>query len=358
MIHAERIVLALLENEEQTEFPFGMPSSEDIEALIQGTLIRLRADQEKEFGKPVEDYSVSDHGVQNCQYWQGAGTSFTSWDDAFTGTGSNAYEAMEEALSEAAGVGWDIRDIKNEFNPDDGDVVERVVREANPGMDEDDFTTEDMYYYVVLYVEGVPPIEEPGAAPVAEAEQQQFPLEDPVHHDPETADMLNSMTDYVSRRELKPGDEAIAGTGIVSDIIDACLDLLRHIHPSGYDNFVAKYSEELEMVKNASQLEDDTVLHEFQEKVFGELSAYCPPYTYFGFNEADGSVGCWPNMDRIREETTEGVLNFYSHGSPEYADFIQDGADPEASEYTWIWDDNHYNGSLYRSEGAEFLWHY
>jgi hypothetical protein len=356
MTHAERIVSYLLEDEEQTEFPFGLPSTSDIKDLLRGSMIRLRAEQEKEHGKAVEEYSVSNHGVMQSSYWQGAGTTFTQWDEAFTGIGSNPHEALEDAINSAAQDGWDVRTIENEFNPDAGDVAGREAAEANPDMDPDE-ASEDNYNYVVLYVKGVPPIGEEPETTVEEAEQQEFPLKDPLRHSPETAELLKDMTNYIARRELKPGDKAISGTSIASDIIEACLEMLQQIHPSGYDQFVANNSEELEMVKNASQLEDDTPLREFQERVFDTLSEYCPPITFFGYNEADGSVGCWPDRDRITEYVDEGTMTQMHHGTPEYSDFIQ-GIEVPGTEYTLVLDRDGYSGSMYHSEGAKLLWHY
>ena len=87
------------------------------------------------------------------------------------------------------------------------------------------------------------------------------------------------------------------------------------------------------------------------------LSKYCPPYTYFGFNEGDSSVGCWPNREKIKEDIDEGVLTDIPVNGSAYSKLIRGEFNP-GTEYTWVWDADDYCGSLYRSQGGELLWHY
>lgn len=65
--------------------------------------------------KQVADFSANvtfDHG----QYWQGAGTSFTEWDECHTGIGSSTTEAYEDALNLLAENDWDVSNISIDFN--------------------------------------------------------------------------------------------------------------------------------------------------------------------------------------------------------------------------------------------------
>lgn len=52
--------------------------------------------------KKIAEWEVLDHGLCHSQYFQGCGTSFTPWDDCFTGIGSSGQEALEDALEQAA----------------------------------------------------------------------------------------------------------------------------------------------------------------------------------------------------------------------------------------------------------------
>ena len=97
--------------------------------------------------KQVEEYELSDLGVENGQYFQDVGTTHNTgsekpakWEDSFVGIGSSPYEATEDALDSAAQSGWNVENIENKLSkknsvPEDSDVP--------------------MYYYnhyVVLYV--------------------------------------------------------------------------------------------------------------------------------------------------------------------------------------------------------------
>lgn len=43
-------------------------------------------------------YEIINHGAENCQYFQGCGTSFTQFEHCVTGCGDNAKEAYEDAV--------------------------------------------------------------------------------------------------------------------------------------------------------------------------------------------------------------------------------------------------------------------
>ena len=160
MTSAERIVSAILDgSSEQPELPFGEDdSSNDISPgeVALPSLHRMSAERAE--GRIVYEYTAHDHGVMDCQYWQGVSTVHTRWDDVAVGSGENPHSAMEEALGYLADNGWDIRPITNDFDADAGDIVAEVVADANPDMVDDDgeIDTGDCYNYVVVYVRGVP----------------------------------------------------------------------------------------------------------------------------------------------------------------------------------------------------------
>jgi len=56
----------------------------------------------------ITDWEVEDHGVDNAQYFQGAGVAYTDWDTVATGSGNNAAEAFDDALEQLSQEGYDI----------------------------------------------------------------------------------------------------------------------------------------------------------------------------------------------------------------------------------------------------------
>lgn len=81
-------------------------------------------------------YEVIDHGIDNCQYFQGCGTAFTDFDICFTGAGSNAREAYHDALDQAAMSGYNVDSVRGVSQ-----LSRRVVRQSDH---------EDIYYYVSI----------------------------------------------------------------------------------------------------------------------------------------------------------------------------------------------------------------
>lgn len=84
--------------------------------------------------KRILDYSITDHGVEHHQYFQGDGISFTEYTDCATGCGNSAYDALDDAFEQLASNGWDTETIPNEMS----DEVTTV---------EDDY-----YHYVTVKV--------------------------------------------------------------------------------------------------------------------------------------------------------------------------------------------------------------
>ena len=50
----------------------------------------------------VTDFELIDHGIHGSQYFQGCGTSFTSYEHVSTGCGDNPHEAVEDAIEQIA----------------------------------------------------------------------------------------------------------------------------------------------------------------------------------------------------------------------------------------------------------------
>jgi hypothetical protein len=161
MTHAQGIVSKLLGEADQLDLPLppdalgpdiSLPNPSD----IVNPVLKAWSDSRKH-GKPVAEYEVIDHGIMAPDFFQGCGVSHTNFDVCFTGNGNTAYDALDDATEGAAQDGWDIRRIKNEFDPNSPDDVDAAVREANPDMDEDDIEASDIYYYVSLRIRGFDP---------------------------------------------------------------------------------------------------------------------------------------------------------------------------------------------------------
>ena len=52
--------------------------------------------------KPISEYSITDHGVEHSQYFQGAGVAFTKWEACYTGIGCSLAEALGDAVEQLA----------------------------------------------------------------------------------------------------------------------------------------------------------------------------------------------------------------------------------------------------------------
>jgi hypothetical protein len=97
----------------------------------------------------ITDFSVSDHGIENAQYFQGDGVAFTKYEYCQTGSGNNLAEAIEDALEmmaqtdECSGVDFDLfktRVLNEEFSQ------AREWPESDSVPDDADET----YYYVTI----------------------------------------------------------------------------------------------------------------------------------------------------------------------------------------------------------------
>src|ERR1035437_2091889 len=105
--------------------------------------------------KKIAKYRWEDVGIEHSQYFTGAGTAVTKWDDAFVGEGDDADEAMEDALAEAAQSDYDVSNVvkdrqMSESSPSVAEFV-RANRDENDWNAHDDEPSE-LYYYAVLYV--------------------------------------------------------------------------------------------------------------------------------------------------------------------------------------------------------------
>jgi hypothetical protein len=67
--------------------------------------------------KTVEKYEIIDHGVENSDYFQGCGVSFTEFDSVYTGIGDTPAEALDDALDQAS-YEYNTESIANNLSDD------------------------------------------------------------------------------------------------------------------------------------------------------------------------------------------------------------------------------------------------
>ena len=120
---------------------------------------------------------------------------------------------------------------------------------------------------------------------------------------------------------LGVGEEVICCTGNVRDIMDACLYRLEQLDPAQYaaeleDSDVGAYREQGEAV----QLPEFDPEYYTYEHLFNVMQKYCPPFSYFGSHQADGSIGCWPPDTMAIEELVDtDKLTYFGEDRPEQA---------------------------------------
>ena len=94
-------------------------------------------------------FEIVDHGIQNAQYFQGCGTSFTDYTDVATGIGDTFSEALDDALENLAQTGWNVDIVVPDEGTDDGTSVqtkrdqEKEEERAALFDDDDQDDTED-----------------------------------------------------------------------------------------------------------------------------------------------------------------------------------------------------------------------
>jgi hypothetical protein len=91
--------------------------------------------------RQIQEFEILDHGVEHSQYFQGCGVSFTPYTDVYTGIGSSAHEALEDALEQAACSDWETEGVENTLS-----------KESSFGDRRESPQEEDSWHYVSLRV--------------------------------------------------------------------------------------------------------------------------------------------------------------------------------------------------------------
>jgi hypothetical protein len=92
--------------------------------------------------RKIADYELCDLGIENSQYFQGFGTSFTGYSECAYGIGDNPAEALDDCLEQIAQMGFDAEALSARIEADWGPApfVPSVsdMREQERGECEDD----------------------------------------------------------------------------------------------------------------------------------------------------------------------------------------------------------------------------
>lgn len=92
----------------------------------------------------IKSFNVVDHGVENAQYFQGCGVSFTQYTHCVTGAGANYSEAFDDAFEQVAQCGF----VFAEGSEADAEYQKELenAQKSTEGVPCD--MAEEMYYYV------------------------------------------------------------------------------------------------------------------------------------------------------------------------------------------------------------------
>lgn len=95
--------------------------------------------------KQITQFEIISHGIENSQYFQGCGVSFTKYTDVATGIGQSEKEALNDALESLAQNDWDVSTVED--SEDYINANDEVPKEL-----EDQPEDSDCYFYVSVRV--------------------------------------------------------------------------------------------------------------------------------------------------------------------------------------------------------------
>lgn len=104
-------------------------------------------------GATISEFSITDHGIEHAQYFQGAGVAFTQYEYCATGCGDDFAEAIEDALESMAqgeecdGIDFDLLETRIKAQEFDG---ARDWPKSESASDRDSSEDSELYYYVTI----------------------------------------------------------------------------------------------------------------------------------------------------------------------------------------------------------------
>ena len=131
---------------------------------------------------------------------------------------------------------------------------------------------------------------------------------------------------YGLKPHFEVGEEVISATGDTRDIIEACLQALKRMDKARFSAEISDH--DVFQYTSLGEIENDfDPEYYLYEHLYNVLQKYCPPMTYFGSYEADGSVGCWPiDGDAISQMVDTDELFYIDESvNPEQADTVRRG---------------------------------
>lgn len=102
--------------------------------------------------------------------------------------------------------------------------------------------------------------------------------------------------------EMRVGEEVCPATSNTGYIMQLTLDKLKELNPRDWE---AEMTDDVQDYLNGNLPPDFDPEYYLYERLFPHMGLYCPPFTYFGSYEADGSIGCWPYGDDGMEEMVD-----------------------------------------------------
>lgn len=96
----------------------------------------------------IVEYEVRDYGYDHAQYFPGAGTAFTRWTDVYLGAGDSPAEALEDALTQAASIGWNVEEINDTLSDESKIPACEECEEGDEYCDHDN----ELYHYVAVFI--------------------------------------------------------------------------------------------------------------------------------------------------------------------------------------------------------------
>lgn len=125
-------------------------------------------------------------------------------------------------------------------------------------------------------------------------------------------------------KRFEVGAEFGHATSHASDTIEAGMEALSTVDPRKHAELMGdEVGHFLRHGPNAD-FDEDYFAYEVMP---GILQPYCPPFTYFGAYEADGSIGCWPWDGMALQDAVDEDKLFYveEFRNPGQAGAIQHG---------------------------------
>lgn len=102
--------------------------------------------------KKIAGHEVIVHGVEHEQYFQGCGTSFTSYTAVATGIGADAREAFDDALESLAQGDWDVDHAEQWEDVPKAEDAQLPKCDSLAALQEDDES--GLWVYVSVRVKG------------------------------------------------------------------------------------------------------------------------------------------------------------------------------------------------------------